>query len=84
MDKQVVLDQIEVSGSGKVGVRFKKQVVDGSQVMLCDYYRITLASTDDLSARYSAMNTALSGQSWPSVSTADWDKIEAQCAAAWG
>lgn len=74
MEKKTILDQIEIR-DGSVGVRMKKQIVDGDSVLAEQFHRVTFdGSTSFDHVRYQ-VEAHLAEMGAAALSDADWGKI---------
>ncbi len=83
--QQVVLDQIEITRTGRVQVRLSKQVVLNGRVLLSEPHRVAMDPGADVAATMATVNAHLASMEtpWPAVSDKDIASIAAQASVAW-
>lgn len=82
--KLTILDQIEVTRSGDIGVRFAKQIVDGTEVIATEWHRTLVERGGDVSAQLAAVSSHLKeGLGYPEIKQADIERIQSIAKAAW-
>jgi hypothetical protein len=85
MQKQTVVDQIEVTRDGTVQVRMAKEIVDGENVLSREWHRTALPPGSDIDLQFAAVNEHLTGGdlNWAAVSDADISKVRDVTEAVW-
>lgn len=63
MEKRTILDQIEISHDGTIGLRFAKQIIDDDgSVISSGWHRVPLPIGTDIEAQMAAVNEQLTTQ----------------------
>lgn len=80
LSRRTVVDQVEVMPTGAVGVRIRKEIVDGDDVISSGYHRTAVASGQDAQAQMDLCNEHLQLMGCEPVAQAEIDLIVACCA----
>lgn len=73
IEKRTVVDQREVTASGVVQIRLRKEIVQDGKVLSYEYHRTSLQPGDDLDAQMAAVNAHLAAMGYPAV--ADYENV---------
>ena len=73
--KEVVVDQIEITASDIIQVRFRKNLVEDGKVLSSEYHRTSLEPRVELADQMAAVNAHLKQTGW--VAVKDTSRIEA-------
>jgi len=60
LEKRTILDQIEISRTGRIGIRFAVQVVEDEKVISQEWHRTGLEPSTDVAAQLKAVDNDLS------------------------
>ena len=76
MHKRTVVDQIEISQGGAIGIRLGKEVVDyDGSVISRSWHRTAIQPGGDVISQMEAVNAHLSSMNCEQVSASDIDRI---------
>ena len=73
--KEVVVDQIELTASRTIQIRFRKNLVEDGKVLSFEYHRTALSPGVPLADQIADVNAHLQQMGWPAV--ADTRRVEA-------
>ncbi len=59
LSQRTIIDQIEVTHSGPIQIRFAKQIVDGDTVLASEWHRTSIDPGGDLATQMAAVNSHL-------------------------
>ena len=65
--KRVVIDQREITASGIIQVRFRKEIVEDGVVLSFEYHRTSLRPGDDLDKQMEWVNNHLQQMGFPAA-----------------
>jgi hypothetical protein len=72
METRTIIDRIEIDPqTGTVGVRMKKQIVEGETVLAEQYHRTTIDTGADPAARMAAVDAHLATMGYPAIRSED-------------
>jgi hypothetical protein len=72
MQTRTIIDKIEIEPqTGNVGVRMKKQIVEGDMVLAEQYHRTTIDSGADPAAQVALVNAHLATMGYPPIRNED-------------
>lgn len=74
--KRTIVDQIEITSDGHIGVRMKKQIVDGDDVIDVGYHRTFIPCGCDCDMQMCAVNEHLISMRAGAVSVDDIEQIK--------
>ena len=80
MAKSLIINQIEITSSGTVQVRFNKLSSDGD---LLGNHRTILPPATDINAQVAVVNAHMATENYSAISASDVTKLTAICNAAW-
>ena len=83
LTKRTVLDQIEITQSGHIQARFRKEVVEDDKVLAFEYHRAVIECGGDCDGQIAAVNAHLKALGCDTVSNADIAAIKKHACAAW-
>lgn len=76
MQTRTIVDKIELEPqSGVVGIRMRKQIVNGEKVMSEQYHRTTVAPGADVDTQMALVNAHLVADGYPPVQEGDMTRI---------
>jgi hypothetical protein len=72
METRTIIDKIEIDPqTGNVGVRMKKQIVEGELVLAEHYHRTTIDTAADPAAQMALVNAHLATMGYPAIRNED-------------
>jgi hypothetical protein len=83
MNSVTILDQIEITSNGSLQVRFNKLMMNGDLVMASRYHRTSFFPGQDIDSQATVVNNSIVREGWPSMTTADVQKIKDHAVVAW-
>lgn len=78
--RQVIVEQIECTGSRVVQIRFQKQLVEDGTVVAMEYHRTAIEPGIPAKDQLAEVNAHLNRMGWPAVAAEGVDRINAICA----
>jgi len=81
--KQTVVDQIEITRTGDIQVRFGKLLVEGDNEISCQWHRTMIPPGGDVDAQLAVVNAHLIQMGEQPVDAAGIAKIKAHAQTAW-
>lgn len=81
IEKTSGINQIEITNSGTIQVRFALHYVDNNVPDAPRWHRTTFNPSQDVDAQMSAVNAHLSAMGWPPIN--DYQAIKDHAAIAW-
>lgn len=81
--RKTVVDQIEITRSGAIQVRFGLLLVEDGIEIDCKWHRTAIAPGGDVDAQISAVNAHLVQMGKEPAGSADIDRVKVLAAAAW-
>ena len=83
IEKKTLIDQIELTQSGRIQIRFALLLVDGDEILDSKWHRAALDVGDDVDAYMGIVNAHLASMGKVPADAASIDRIKAVCAATW-
>jgi len=83
LQKKTVIDQIEITSSGNVQVRFGKQILEDEKILHQQWHRTSFEPGCDIDAQLKSVNNNLVSMGEAKVETSGIDRLKSLCAAAW-
>lgn len=75
--RNVTLDQITLCADGSIGLKFMKQIVDDSDVLMSEPHRSAIDPLGDVAAQMAAVDAHLKAMGYPGVPADAADRVEA-------
>jgi hypothetical protein len=83
LTKRTIVDQIEITRTGHIGIRFRKEVVEDGRALSSDFHRTGIEIGGDIDAQMSAVNADLQSKGWPAVDPAEYAEVKEYAKIKW-
>jgi hypothetical protein len=83
LEKQAVVDQIEITRNGTVQVRMGLLIVEGQEEIAKQWHRTAVEPGGDVEAQFELVNVHLEQMGYPALSEDDILRVKAQAETAW-